>query len=72
MTHKQKRDEIKRILSRLEESNRTVFMRMYSHEDLTKDINIVVDEMSAKKLDWVLTQCKNTYYKIFKILEGKV
>jgi hypothetical protein len=72
MTPKQKRSEIKRILSKLEESNRNVFMRMYSHKNLEKNINVVVDEIPAKKLDWALTQVKNSYYKIFKILQGKV
>lgn len=71
MTPKQKRAEIKRILSKLEESNRNVFMRMYSHENLEKNINDVVDGMPTKKLDWALTQVKNTYYHIFKILQGK-
>lgn len=72
MTPKQKRTEIKRILSKLEDDNRMIFKRMYSHNDLDKDINLVVDAMPAKKLDWALQQCKNTYYRIFKILAGKV
>lgn len=49
-----------------------IFKRMYSHNDLDKDINLVVDAMPAKQLDWALQQCKNTYYRIFKILAGKV
>lgn len=68
MTPKQKRTEIKRILSKLEESNRLVFKRMYSHNNLDKDINLVVDDMPANKLDWALQQCKNSYHEIFKIL----
>lgn len=68
MTPKQKRTEIKRILSKLEESNRLVFKRMYSHNNLDKDINLVVDDMPAKKLDWALQQCKNSYHEIFKII----
>lgn len=72
MTPKQKRTEIKRILSKLEDDNRMIFKRMYSHNDLDKDINLVVDAMPAKQLDWALQQCKNTYYRIFKILAGKV
>lgn len=71
MTPKQKRTEIKRILSKLEEDNRMIFKRMYSHTDLEKDINLVVDDLPAKKLDWALQQCKNTYHSIFKILAGK-
>lgn len=72
MTPKQKRSEIKRILSKLDDHNRYIFKRMYSHDDLEKDINLVVDNMPAKQLNWALQQCKNTYHKIFKILAGKV
>ena len=71
MTPNQKRTEIKRILSKLEDKNRLVFKRMYSHLDLDKDVNLVVDEMPAPKLDWALQQCKNSYHEIFKILAGK-
>jgi hypothetical protein len=71
MTPKQKRTEIKRILSKLEDGNRLVFKRMYSHGDLEKDINLVVDEMPAPKLNWALQQCKNSYHEIFRIMAGK-
>lgn len=47
-------------------------MRMYSHTDLDKDINTVVDELPNNRVDWALQQCKNSYYAIFKILEGKL
>jgi hypothetical protein len=72
MTPKQKRSEIKRILFKLDDHNRLMFKRMYSNNNLEKDIDLVVDNMPAKQLDWALQQCKNTYYKIFKILAGKV
>lgn len=71
MTPKQKRTEIKRILSKLEDGNRMVFKRMYSHGDLEKDINLVVDEMPAPRLNWALQQCKNSYHEIFRIMAGK-
>jgi len=71
MTPKQKRTEIKRILSKLEDKNRLVFKRMYSHTDLEKDINLVVDDMPATKLDWALQQCKASYHEIFKIMAGR-
>lgn len=71
MTPKQKRTEIKRILSKLEDKNRLVFKRMYSHLDLEKDINLVVDDMPAPKLDWALQQCKASYHEIFRIMAGK-
>lgn len=68
MTPKQKRTEIKRLLNLLEPSNRRVFNRMYSADDLTKSVEEVVDAMPAKQLTWALTQCQNSYYRIFKLL----
>lgn len=70
MTPKQKRAEIKRLLSLLDESNRTIFNRMYSPLDITQDVNITVDSMPAKQLSWALTQCQNSYYKIFKVIKS--
>jgi hypothetical protein len=70
MTSNQKRKEIKRILSLLEEGNRLFFKRMYSHQNLEKDINDVVDDIPAKHLPWALTQCQNSYHKIFRILKS--
>lgn len=70
MTPKQKRTEIKRILAKLTDGNRNIFMRMYSHEDITRDINVVVDTMPAKQLDWALQQVQNTYHKIFRIIKN--
>jgi hypothetical protein len=69
MTPKQKRTEIKRILPKLSDGNRHIFMRMYSPHDLDKDINLVVDKMPAKQLNWALQQTQNTYYSIFRILK---
>ena len=66
----QKRKEIKRLLSLLTDKNRNVFMHMYSHYDLEKPIDEVVDDMPAKNLSWALTQCQNSYYNIFKILQS--
>lgn len=71
MTTQKKRTEIKRILSKLDDDNRLMFKRMYSNNNLEKDINLVVDDMPTKQLDWALQQCKNTYHKIFKILAGR-
>jgi len=69
MTPKQKRTEIKRILAKLSDGNRSVFMRMYSPFDLDKDINLVVDTMPAKQLNWALQQVQNSYHHIFRILK---
>lgn len=70
MTPKQKRERIKFVLSKLTDGNRSVFMRMYSHNDLTRDINVVVDELPAKRLSWALTQVENTYFKIFRMIKN--
>jgi hypothetical protein len=69
MTSKQRREEIKRLLSRLEPYNQFVFILMYSPKELGKDINLVVDEMPAKKLKWALQQCQNSYHRIFRLLK---
>ena len=69
MTPKQKRERIKFMLSKLTDANRNIFMRMYSPFELDKDINLVVDEMSTKKLSWVLQQVQNSYHHIFRILK---
>jgi hypothetical protein len=69
-TYAQRRTEIKRLLSLLEDSNREVFNRMYSSPvDITQDVNVTVDRMPAKQLSWALTQCQNSYHEIFRILK---
>ena len=37
-----------------------IFKRMYSHLDLTKDINEVVDSIPDEKLDWAMQQIQRT------------
>lgn len=69
MTPTEKRTEIKRILSLLTEENRIVFKRMYSHDQLDKTIETVVDDMPRKNLTWALTQCQNSYYNLFKVIK---
>ena len=70
MTPKQKRERIKFILSKLTDGNRGIFMKMYSHEDLTRDINEVVDTMPPKQLKWALQQCESSYQRIFRIIKN--
>ena len=36
---------------------------MYSHEDIDKDINDVVDDMEVGKLDWAMQQVQRSLYK---------
>jgi hypothetical protein len=60
------RQEIKAGLSLLPESHRIIFRRMYSHKDLSKDINLVVDDMPDDKLDWAMQQVQNSINKLNK------
>lgn len=58
------RDSLKRGLKRLPEKWQLTFKRMYSHKDLEKDIEAVVDDMPTDKLDWALTQVENSLKKL--------
>ena len=69
MTPKQTRQEIKRILSLLEDKHRAFFNRMYAPYDITQDVNITVDTMEPKQLSWAFTQCSNTYNELFQIIK---
>lgn len=71
MTPIQKRAEIKRLLAMLSDNNHSTFKRMYSHTNLNRDINDVVDGMPTKQLSWALQQVQNSYYKLFKMLAEK-
>lgn len=70
MTPKQKRAEMKRILPKLTDGQRGIFMRMYSPFDLDKDINEVVDELPTHRVNRALEQVLNTYHRIFRILKS--
>lgn len=50
-------------LSKLSEREHLLFKRMYSHKDLTLDINKVVDNMPESKLDWAMQQVRNSLEK---------
>ncbi len=54
------RAQLKRMLVRCTKDMQLMFKRMYSHKDLTLDINTVVDNMPEEKLDWAMQQCKRT------------
>ena len=60
--------ELKYGLSQCTEEQRDLFKRMYSHTDLTKHINDVVDSMPDEKLDWAMHQIQNTLKKKIKTL----
>jgi len=54
------RTEIKSQLASCNEKRQQMFKRMYSHDDLTKSIDEVVDSMPVEKLDLALTQVERT------------
>lgn len=58
------RQWLKDGLAKLPESNHEIFKRMYSHKDLNKPINDVVDAMPADKLDWAMQQVENSLRKL--------
>ena len=55
---------LKESLQLLPEGHQRVFKRMYSHKDLSKDINAVVDDMPEDKLDWAMEQVERSLAKI--------
>ena len=57
------REQIKKGLAQLEDAHRLRFNRMYSHENLEKPVNDVVDTMPEEKLNWALTQVENSLLK---------
>ena len=59
---------MKRVLAKLEPANHLVFKKMYSHTDLDAPIDTVVDNLEDGQVDWALSQVKNTYHSIFRIL----
>jgi hypothetical protein len=54
------RKEIKEGLLQLEDKHRNLFLRMYSFNDLNKDINEVIDNMEEEKLDVAASQIERT------------
>lgn len=60
------RSQLKDGLSKLPKSNQHLFKRMYSHKDLEKSIDQVVDDMPEEKLDWAMQQVQRSVDKITK------
>ncbi len=54
---------LKELLSQCTEPQQLLFKRMYSHKDLTVDINEAVDNMDETKIDWAMTQVERTLEK---------
>ena len=57
------RQTIKEQLTICTEAQQLIFKKMYSHDDLELDINTVVDNMEASKLDWAMKQVQRTLAK---------
>lgn len=54
---------LKSLLANCTPEQQLVFKRMYSANDLAKDINQVVEDMDVNKIDHAITQCENTVEK---------
>jgi len=50
----------------LPNENQVSFKRMYSHKNLDKPIDLVIDDMEEDKLEWALSQIETTLNKIQK------
>ena len=57
------RTKIKSGLDQCSDEQQKIFKRMYSHDDLTREINDVVDNMPSEKLDWAMQQIARTLEK---------
>ena len=48
------------LLSQCNDYQQGMFKRMYSHNDLDKPIQQVIQDMDPEKLEWAVTQVENT------------
>lgn len=58
------RDSLKEWLPKLTNEQQHIFKCMYSHLDLKKPIDEVVELMPSEKLDWAMIQVQNSLKKI--------
>lgn len=54
------RQKLKDGLLKCRSEHNHMFKRMYSHENLSADLNDVVDAMPVDKLDWAMRQVERT------------
>jgi hypothetical protein len=54
------RDLLKLNLAKCTEAQQHLFRQMYSHKDMERPIDDVVDAMPDDKLDWAIQQCERT------------
>ena len=57
------REYLKETIVKLSQHNQTIFKKMYSHKDISKDILEVVDEMEVSQLDWAMQQVDRSLIK---------
>lgn len=57
------RDWLRNNMPRLTDEQRLIFKRMYSHSDLSADMEKVIEAMPKEKLDWAMMQVENTLRK---------
>jgi len=61
---KHARDTLKKDLNLLPENWQLIFKRMYSPNNLGRSIEEAIDSMPEDKLDWAMTQVKNSLTKL--------
>lgn len=57
------KDKLKELLPQCTEAQQVMFKRMYSHKDLEKPINDIIDELPDDRINLALTQVENTISK---------
>ena len=57
------RGEILKRLKQCTAEQQLIFKRMYSHNNLDSSLESIVASMSEDKLDWAMSQLKNTLLK---------
>lgn len=57
------RSTLKEWLKECTPDQQHIFRRMYSHKNLEKPIDEVVDEIPEEKLDWAMQQVERTIKK---------
>ena len=59
------RKQIKANIAICSNKAKLLFKRMYSHDNLDKKLNDIIDDMPDDKLSWAMTQLQNTLKEKF-------
>lgn len=54
---------LKNLLSLCNESERKIFNKMHSPENIDASIDDIINNIESNKIDWAITQCENTLKK---------